>query len=590
MPPANQPQFADNRRVRLWYALLALAFGLFVVRLFHLQIIRHDHYVTAARHGQLREYEIPAERGAIEARSGDGFLPIVLNEVRYTLFADPKFVDDPAEAASRLQTIIGGDAGEYERLMRQADRRYVVLARKLDRPTKEAIERLALSGVGTQETQHRTYPQGSLAAQLLGFVNNDGEGMYGIEQALNDELRGKPGRVRAITDVGGVPLAVKRDNVVVQPERGSRVALTIDVGIQARLEAILRAGLERARSDSGGAIIMDPNTGAVRAMANYPTFSPAEFFNVGPDNARVFQNAIVSDALEVGSIMKPLTLAAALNEGAVSRDQVYYDPGSFTVDGHRVTNVEAAGGPGPRTLRDILGQSLNTGATWLLKQMGGGEINQQARQIWHDYMTNRFRFGQSTGIEQGHEAGGIVPNPRVGYGLNLQYANSTFGQGMTATPLQMAAAMSAVINGGRYYQPRLVEKIIRPNGEIVNRQPNLLKDGVVNAATAQTVREFMEHVFTANHRLYGMREPRPQYAIGGKTGTAQIPRPGGGYFDDRFNGLFIGFVGGNTIEYVIVVRVNQPRVPGFAGSRAAAPIFADLANMLIDNFGVLPRQ
>ena len=589
MPPTDKPLSSSLQRIRFWYVLLLLVCGLFVTRLFYIQIIKHGHYETAALRGQLKEYEIPAERGVIEAHNGDSYVPIVLNEIKYTLFADPKFIENPAEAAGKVQGVVGGDSKEYEELMK-ADSRYVILAKKLDKAKKDAVDELEIKGVGTREALYRTYPQGRLAAQVLGFVNDEGVGTYGLEQAMDDELSGEPGQLKAITDASGVPLAANKDNVVTSPQKGDRLRLTIDVGMQKQMEDLLKAGLKRARSNSGGAVIMDPKTGAVKAMANYPTYNPAEFFKVKSEDAHVFQNNIVSGALEVGSVMKPLTMAAALNEGAVSKNQTYYDPGSFTVDGFKITNVEESGGAGPRAMRDILRQSLNTGATWLLMQMGGGQINEKARTTWHDYMVNHYRMGKQTGIEQGYESSGTIPDPNEGFGLDLQFANSAFGQGMTATPLQMAAAISAVLNGGKYYQPHLVEKIIKADGQEIDNHSKVLNESVVSADTSRTIKSFMEYVFSSNHPVYGMANLRTQYAIGAKTGTAQIPKPGGGYYDDRYNGMFMGFVGGNEVEYVIVVRVNEPKIPGYAGSTGAGPIFVDLANLLIDNFGVTPKR
>lgn len=589
MPPTDKPLSSPLQRIQFWYVLLLVVFGVFVVRLFYVQIIRHGHYESAALRGQLKEYEIPAERGVIEAHHGEDVVPIVLNEVKYTLFADPKFVENTGEAAGKIQGVVGGNAAEFEELMK-ADSRYVVLAKKLDKDKKAAIDALELKGVGTREALYRTYPQGGLAAQALGFVNDEGVGTYGIEQALNEELSGTPGQLKAITDARGIPLAANKDNIVTEPEKGSRLTLTMDVGMQKQLEDILKNGLKRARSHSGGAIIMNPKTGAIKAMANYPTYNPAEFFNVKAEDAHVFQNDIVSGALEVGSVMKPLTLAAALNEGAVSKNQTYYDPGSFKIDGFTITNVEESGGAGPRAMRDILRQSLNTGATWLLMQMGGGEMNKKARETWYDYMVNHYRFGKTTGVEQGYESAGNIPNPNEGFGLNLQFANSAFGQGMTATPLQMASAISAVLNGGTYYQPHIVEKVVGPDGNEIKKGQSIVQTNIVSSETGRTIKQFMEYVFNSNHRVYGMPNLRTQYAIGAKTGTAQIPKPGGGYYDDRYNGMFMGFVGGNEAEYVIVVRVNEPKIGGYAGSTGAGPVFVDLANMLIDNFGVTPKR
>ncbi len=583
---APQPS-SFTTRIRIWYALLLFVMGLFLLRLFYLQVIKHDYYSKAALAGQLKQYEIPAVRGIISAHDGDANLPIVLNETLYTLFADPKFVKDPHQVASQVQQIIGGQASKYEQAMQQ-DTRYAILAKKLSKAQKDKLDGLQLRGLGTRDEPHRTYPQGDLAAQLLGFVNDDGEGKYGIEQFMNDSLKGQPGKLKAITDAQGVPLLANPDNVITKPQNGKSIVLTVDISMQRQLEDILKAGLDKSNSKSGSALIIDPNTGAIKAMANYPSYKPAEFYKVNDPN--VFNNAAVSSPLEPGSIMKTLTTSAALDRGVIKANSSYFDPNQWTIDGYTITNVEKNGGPGRRSIKDILQLSLNTGATWMLMQMGGGQINAKARNVWHDYMTNSFRLGQPTGVEQGYEAAGSVPDPNKGFALNLQYANTAFGQGISVTMLQMSAAISSVLNGGTYYRPYLVDAFIDNNGQQTTTKPEILNSHVVKPAVSADLKQLMEYVVTSNHSIYGMPQlPPSNYIIGGKTGTAQISKPGGGYFEDRFNGTFLGFVGGDKPQYVIAVRVNDPRIGNYAGRGAAAPIFSNLANMLIDNFEVTPK-
>lgn len=586
MRPRDNPHgisLTPLMRIRIWYALLVLLAVLFVIRLFYLQVIRHDYYQKAAISTQLKEYELPATRGIIEAHSGDTLVPIVLNETKYTLFADPKFVKDPAAASKAVQGVIGGNANDYETKMK-SNGRYVVLAKKLSKEQNDKLVALKLKGIGTRESDYRTYPQGSLAAQLLGFVDDDGHGKYGIEQALNSELTGTPGLLKAITDAQGVPLATNKENILNDAQSGKRVVLTVDLGMQQQLEDILKTGLDHAISKSGSALIIDAQTGAVKAMANYPTYNPSEFFKV--EDASVFTNPTVSDALEVGSTMKPLTAAAAIDQGVITKNTTFFDPGQYKLDGATVTDVEEDGGAARRSVADILQLSLNTGATWLLMQMGGGQINQKARETWHDYMVNHYQFGKATGIEQGYEGSGTVPDPNNGYGLNIQYANTAFGQGMSATPLQMAAALGSVVNGGTYYRPHLVDRLIDSNGKETVQQPEVARTNVVSAGAGRDIKELMEYTVTKNYTIYGMKSPMSDYGVGGKTGTAQIAKPGGGYYENKFNGLFIGFVGGDEAEYIIVVKVNEPGISGFAGARSAAPIFGGAAEMLINNFGV----
>ena len=200
-------------------------------------------------------------------------------------------------------------------------------------------------------------------------------------------------------------------------------------------------------------------------------------------------------------------------------------------------------------------------------------------------MTEHYGFGRPTGVEN-YEVGGVVPDPLKSDGLNISYANTSFGQGMTATPLQLAAALASVINGGTYYRPQLVEKIITADGRQQPRQPEVTRRHVVSESVSRQVKEMMQQVVERNNKA----ALKDGYQVGGKTGTAQIAKPGGGYYDDRYNGMYIGFVGGQRPEYVIVVRVNEPKIGGYAGSRAAAPLFASISNMLINNFGVKPKS
>jgi stage V sporulation protein D (sporulation-specific penicillin-binding protein) len=576
-------------RIRVLYAALAVISAVFVVRLFYLQIIQYDHYRKAALQSQFKEYEIPAERGIIEAHDGDKTVPLVLNETLYTVFADPSFITDPQKDAALVAGVVGGDSRDYEKAMR-AKSRYAVLATRVSKDKKvqldSVLDKAGVKGIGTRDATYRTYPQGSLAAQLLGFVDNDGQGRYGLEQDMQKQLSGTPGQLKAITDAHGVPLVSNKDNVVTQPVDGQRVTLTLDIPLQRKLEDTLQAGLKRAQSKSGSALILDPSSGAIVAMANYPTYNPGEFYKV--DNQADFTNAAVSSPLEVGSVMKVFTTAAALDSGSVAKDQTYNDPGHFDIDGHTIRNIEEDGGPGQRSVADILKWSLNTGATWLLMQMGGGQVNSKARSTWHSYMVDHYQFGKPTGVEQGYEDGGIIPDPSHGQGLNLQYANTSFGQGMTATPLQIGAALGGVLNGGTYYRPHVVEQVHAAAGaDGKPPAPAVVRTGVVSAQTSATIIDFMRQTAVRN-----IKQPfRPGFIVGGKTGTAQIADPqNGGYFEDKYNGMYTGFVGGDMPQYVIVVRVNEPKINGYAGFAAAQPLFVDVVNDLLDAGMVTPKR
>lgn len=589
--PETGAAFSAVRRVRIWYALLVLLIGVFGVRLFYLQVIRYDHFKQAALSDQLKQYEIPATRGLIEAYDGGGNLvPIVLNQQLYTLYADPTFIKDPQKVADAIVGVIGGKPSDYMDGLTAKDTRYRVLARKLTKDQQTKLLALQYPGLGTQAQDYRTYPQGSLASQLLGFVNNDGIGEYGIEQDMNTQLKGVPGQLKAITDLNGVPLAASKGNVETAPKNGDNLILTIDLGMQGQLEKILQQEYQNTKSQGLSAVILDPHTGQVKAMANYPTFDPTNYANVS--DPTLFQNAAVSTAIEPGSTMKLLTTAAALNQGVIAPDTSFYDPAHWVVDGFNITDIEEDGGARDQTIASLLNLSLNTGATWELMQMGGGQINDKARNVWYDYMKNHFFLGSPTNIEQGYEATGYVPSPvDNGAGINLTYANSSFGQGVTMTPLQMAAADASILNGGTYYQPYLISKSIDSTGHTTTTQPKVVKHNVVSAQVSSDMLPLMEYV-VQQHYLEGFSylQFSDQYIVGGKTGTAQIANPGGGYYANKYNGTYAGFVGGDDVQYVIVVFNMQPNVSGYAGTYGGQPVFSDIAHMLIDSGYVTPKS
>ncbi len=576
-------------RVRIMYGVLVAIIALFGLRLFYVQIIRYGYYKNAALSDQFKQYEIPASRGIIEAHDGNNIIPIVLNQELYTLYADPTLITNSSDNALKIASIIGGDADHYAKLMKTSGTRYAVLAKKLNADQGKKILALKIPGIGTQVQDYRTYPQGTLASQLLGFVDGDGAGQYGLEQALNGQLQGKPGQVKAVTDVNGVPLAATKGNVETSPTDGNTIVTTLDLSMQAQMEQILAREYQKTKSNGLSAVIMDPNTGQIKAMANYPTYDPANYQDVS--DPALFQNSAVASAIEPGSTMKVLTVAASLDQGIIQPDTTFYDPAHWLVDGFNITDIEEDGGARNQNIESLLNLSLNTGATWLLMQMGGGDINTKARTAWYDYMTNHFRLGSPTNIEQGYEAVAPVPKPKDnGAGINLTYANTSFGQGIEVTPIQMAAAVASVLNGGTYYQPYLVDQTIDAYGKTTTTKPKVLKTNVVSPKVSQEMVPLMQYV-VQQHLAEGFPYLNfsPDYSVGGKTGTAEVAQPGGGYYKDKYNGTYVGFVGGDHPQYVIVVFNVMPNVPGYAGSYGGQPVFADLAHMLIDNSFVTPR-
>ncbi len=415
-------------------------------------------------------------------------------------------------------------------------------------------------------------------------MNNEGTGQYGVEEFLNDDLSGTNGRFEALTDVYGIPLTTAEQNVIEAPKEGEDVTLTIDVNVQRFVEQALEDGVKRSKSESGSAIVMDPNTGAVLAMANYPTYDPNKFTE--QEDFSVFLNDIVSAPYETGSGMKVLTMAAAMNEGVVSPSTTYFDPGFVQVDDRRIENA-GGGGAQTRTMTNVIQRSVNTGVVFALKQLGGGEINDQARNRLYDYFTNEYGFGRSTGVGLAGEAGGVIFAPDDDQGNNVRYANMTFGQGMTVTMMQMTAAVSAAVNGGDYYQPYIIHSSMDGEGGESVRQPQVVREDIITPETSKNLRSMMQTVVQGGG---GYTAQRTGYSIGGKTGTSQVlDEETGEYSDDREIGSFVGFGGTTTPEYVIMTRVDEPQIPGYAGTVGAAPIFADISNFMIDYYQIPPK-
>jgi cell division protein FtsI/penicillin-binding protein 2 len=579
-----------SRTKVLLIGLLAIG-AIFIFRLFYLQVIKHDFYYAEAQKEYVTKLTIPAKRGLIYAKDGpNGTAPLVLNETVYTAYADPYEVEEPGKITDAIRRIAGGNVVDgFEAQLTNRDLRYTVLARQLNRTQAELLKGEELAGVGLQEGSRRVYPEGKLGSQLLGFVDGEGEGRYGLEQALEDRLNGTPGLLNAVTDVRRIPLTIGENNTRIAPQNGDDLVLTIDRNIQGQAEEMLRDGLKKARATEGSVVVMDPRSGAVLAMANYPTYDPARFSSV--KDYGVFQNKVVSFPYEAGSVIKTLTMGSGLDGGAITSNSKFYNTGTIEVDGVDIDNVEEDPVRGQNaTMLEALKYSLNTGMVHIVEQMGGGDVNGQARNTLYDYFANRFLLGKPTGIEQAGEQRGTVLGPNEGFGRNVRYANMAFGQGMDVTMIQVAAAFSASINGGKYWKPHLVEGTLGPGGEITKEDPKLVSDRVIKQRASQQLKDM---TWRARSQGFLGSQDRPGYMVGGKTGTSQIIDPEtGGYTDDNSIGTYLGFGadGDGTPRYVIMVRVQDSKLPGYAGTVAAGPIFADISNWLLDYLKVQPLR
>jgi len=564
------------RRSQLLFILVIIVWAAFIGRLFYVQIIKHDYYSSLAIDSQERKFEIDAKRGTISILDREEARPIVLNENLPTIFADPRFIDDEKGTAIQLAQLLGGYSTDYIPMLNR-DTSYVVVKHKATLTEAESINDAGIKGVGTVDQYYRSYPEGSLAAQALGFVNNDGEGQYGVEGYLDGHLAGQDGQVEAITDVHGILLRGDDRNVLEPAVEGGDITLTIDINVQKRVEEAVKKAVVDGSAKSGSAIVLNPRTGAVVAMADYPTFNPKRFGEV--EDFSVFQNRSVSNPYEVGSVLKTLTMSTGLDLGVVTPGTTYFDTGVVEVDGWDIKNAVGAVNV-TRTMVEVIQKSVNTGVVFVLEQLGGGTINQKARENLYDYFYNHFKLGELTGIEQSNENAGILFGPNEGDGRNIRYANMTFGQGLTSTMIQVTSAVASVVNDGNYYKPFVVHSRSDALGQEQITNPVLISDSTVSSQTSSQIKSMMEAVVEDGG---GRVAKRTGYRIGGKTGSAQVSLPDGTYSETREIGSFVGFVeGGEGVEYVLMTRVDEPIGYRFAGSGAAAPLFRDIVHWLID--------
>ncbi len=574
-----------SRASRLTLGLF-LILAIFLVRLFYIQVISHEEFLAKANQMQISKRTINPERGQIYTKDQNGeIVPLVLNQTVYTVFADPTQVKSPEKVKQLVTEVAGSQVikSNFDKLS-STSLQYVVLARQITHSQAEKIQEADLAGIGLQSSSRRVYTEGKLANQVLGFVNADGKGQYGLEQYLNTELSGKAGLLQSVTDVRRIPLTIGVHDVSIPAEDGTDYVLTIDRSVQAQAEAVLQEGLKNVNSDSGSIIVMNPNNGHIMAMANYPDFDPSDYTKV--TDATAFQNHAVSYAFEPGSVMKTMTTSMSLDLGKINPDTTFTDPNCVQIDDAKICNAEGDEKFKGRTftMTKVLQYSLNTGVIWQLEQIGGGDITKGARQTMYEYFHDKYRFGQTTGIEQPGEVKGTIFSPDNVQGNKVRYANMTFGQGVSVTMVQMATAFSATVNGGTYYQPTLIEGTLDKDGKETTRDPKIISDTVVSDGASRDIRKMM---FEARRGSWPTADGG--YYVGSKTGTAQIyDDTTRTYSKDRTTGTTIGFGAdkdGNA-QYVIMVRIEYSGNQGFAGSVAANPVFTKMSNWLAQYEGM----
>jgi cell division protein FtsI (penicillin-binding protein 3) len=565
-----------------WLGVLLLAtMAIFVARLFYLQIIKHDDYVLQANSEQIKPLIIPAKRGLIYAMDGDQPVQLVMNQTVYTMFADPTQVTQPEKVLDVIRRVAGGNLRKnLDQLLNRKETRYQILGTKLTRQQAEMIKKEKLAGVGFQEVSQRVYPESSLASQTLGFVNTEGNGQYGIEEELNARLTGHDGLLKSVTDVSGVPLTIGNQNINKPAKNGDNLALTIDRNAQAYAEKALKKGMDTSHATHGSVVVLDPQSGKVMAMANLPTYNPAEYAKV--TDGAAFNNNVVNNPYEPGSDIKTFTMATGLDTHAIEPDSTYINTDSITIEDRTISNA-TKGHTGSITMQTGLNYSLNTSVVTVAERLGDGKsITLDARKKMYDYFHDHFAFGKRTGIEVAGERAGTIYSPDNQDGNAVRYSNMAFGQGMDLTMIQVASAFGSLVNGGTYYAPTVVGGVVDASGNLSPAAAKPSRKGVITALTSDKIHQM---IHAARHEFYAAQD-KPGYDVGGKTGTSQTIE-NGRYVDNQTIGTYLGYGGDSKPRYVIMVEVSGKGL-NLQGNKDAMPIFTDISNWLIDYLKLQP--
>lgn len=555
--------------VLLWLVVLG--------RLFYVQAIQGKKYAAKAVSQQSRKFEIASKRGNIYVQDSEGLFAVALNNQVYTLAVDPKFIKDKSKTVEKISSITLISADEVaSKLDREG--RYVELSKTITTEQADKLKEESLPGVILQQRSSRYYPEGNLFSHVLGYINNDGEGQYGLEQFANDDLKGQNGQYNTVTDALGVPIN-STENTLVEPKDGKSFVLTIDRGLQAVAAEAIASAVSANRAESGSIIIMEPKTGAIKALVNYPDYDPNNFSKI--QDYSIFTNRAVSELFEPGSGFKVITMAAGLDLQKVKPDTKYNDTGEVQVSGKTINNAENERF-GIQTMTDVIQKSLNTGVVFVLNNLGTdpSKITTASKQTLYDYI-EKFGFGRVTGIEQ---AGEVSSKIKPTTSSDIDYANMSFGQGISVNSIQLLTAVGAIANKGTLVKPHLIagetsgDKLVNPVKTETVRQ-------VISPQAASDITQMMTQVVEHGS---GYLTRMKGYSIAGKTGTAQVPRTDGrGYEENKNIGSFVGFAPADDPKFVMLVRVDYPKVDGFA-EKTAVPAFATVTKELFRYYQVPP--
>lgn len=550
----------NGRYTSILLVCSALLLGI-VVRLVWVQIVAAPVFSAKATAQRLRDIEIPARRGTIYDREGE---PLAVSVDARTVYAAPNTIKDKRGAAAALASTLGGSAEAYEAKLAK-DTGFVYIARGVDVDRAKSLMDLDIVGIATLDDSRRMYPSGELACQVLGFVGDEGKGLAGIEKRYDDVLGGRAGLLLGERDPSGRPIpgGVQKS---FDPVDGHDIVLTIDKDIQYHAQTELAAAVKEWGAKGGSVVVMNPRNGEIYAMASTPGFNPNDYKNADADG---FRNRPVSDAYEPGSTMKSLTAAAVIDKGLYTPDSKFKLPSTLTIAG-RTIHESHDRATVTWTLSDIVTKSSNIGAVKLGLKLG--------KQGLYDYFA-LFGLTEATGVDYPGEARGWMPKPSLWSASSI--ANIPFGQGVSATPLQLSRAVAVIANDGELVTPHFLMKVPKdPALQLV-----WPKRRAISPEAARTTTEMLKNVVVEGT---GKEAAVTGYEVAGKTGTAQVAMKNGlGYAEGTYISSFIGYLPANDPQVLISVKIDEP-TNAIYGGVVAAPTFSKLGQFSVEHLKIPP--
>ncbi|MCK5122752.1 MAG: penicillin-binding protein 2 [Candidatus Pacebacteria bacterium] len=560
------------KRVQVLSVVVVALFLVVLLKLFQVQVINHNFYKALAQDQHEFFEKIIPERGEIFINDiySDKIYPLAVNKELNLVYAVPKNIIDKKETAAKLSELLEMEREEIFKIINKKDDPYEVIKRKISDEAAEKIKNENIIGIKTSPEIIRYYPGNYLAANIIGFLGYSGHekvGQYGIEGYYNEKLRGTMGFLELEKDSSGkwITFGSKSSQ---SPEDGDDIVLTIDQTIQYISETKLKEAVLKYGAESGNIIVMDPKTGAIIAMAQYPSFNPNEYFK--EEDMSVFLNSSIHNVYEPGSIQKPITMAIGLDLGKVSPSTTYFDKGFLKIDGWPINNSDGKAN-GKQTMTEVLEKSLNTGAVFVQQQVEKNDF--------YNYLRS-FKLNELTGIEIKGEAKGSLSN--LDNKRDISYATASYGQGISVTPLAILTAISVFANDGKLMKPYIVSEFIGADGYSEKNEPKIVCQ-VVSPKTASLISAMMTSVIRNGH---AKEAGVSGYKLAGKTGTAQIPKKDGkGYEEDKTIHTFVGFGPIPNPKFSILVKLDSPTNAPYAAN-TVAPVFSELSQELVNYYNV----